>query len=409
MNDFSRQPKLLNLSAVGIYDETDKLQKGSIWGEVGAEIVLTQLYPPHISLFHGEMDIPKARKEVNNFAETLMRSGVKVVQIRDRLAEILNPQKSLTVDKLLKGFVVKTKKDKLKYGNKELNNGHIEIIDWLLKEDIAKYGKSRALTLNWTLSIHPDLPLGNSIYARDQMSVILGKMIRSSMKEPIRQPETALYDRVYKELGLKSGIVGIPNSETFEGGDAFVHAKTVYIGVGRRTSFGAAKHIYEALKEDMSKYGYKFVVIEEEEPQTRSHHDEMSFMHLDTFFNPVGKNEVVICDKEASKKTVRVFTIGDKGNTQILSTERSLIEYLEDENQKIIRVPLPEQQNFGCNFLTINENTVIVPDIENIQTIEELKKVGKQVIRVPLAESTEGYGAAHCMVGQLFRSNNYFT
>lgn len=403
MKDFSRQPELLNLSEVGIYDETDKLRKAAIWGEVGAEIVLTQLYPPHISLFHGEMDIPKAREEVNNFAETLMRSGIKVVQIRDSLAEILNPQKSLTVDKLLQGFVVKMKKSKLRYGNKELDNGHIEIIDWLVKEDIAKYGKSRALTLNWTLSIRPDLPLGNSIYAKDQMSVILGKMIRSSMKEPIRQPETALYNRVYRELGFKNGIVDIPNSETFEGGDAFVHAKTVYIGVGTRTSIGAAKYIYEALKQDMIEYGYKFVVIEEEESQARSHHDEMSFMHLDTFFNPVGENEVVICDKEASKKTVRVFTTDDKGSTQIIPKERSFIKYLEDENQQIIRVPLPEQQNFGCNFLTISENTVIVPDIENIQTIEELKKVGKQVIRVPLAESTEGYGSAHCMVGQLFR------
>lgn len=403
MRDVFRESELVNLSEVGIYDEVHTLKKAAVWGEVGAEIVLTQLYPPRISLFHGEMDIPQARKEVNNFTKTLIESGIKVVQIRDRLAEILNPQESLTTNQLLRAFVAKTKKDKLKYGNKELDSKHIEILEWLLKEDIAKYGESRALTLNLALSITPDLPLGNSIYARDQMNVILGKMVLSSMREPIRRPETALYNRVYIELGLENQIVSMPSSETFEGGDALVHAKTIYIGVGTRTSFGAAMHIYEALKRDIEENGYKFVVVEEEEPRTRSHHDEMSFMHLDTFLNAIGENEVVICDKEASRKTVRVFTTDQKGDTRILPAERSLIEYLEDEKQKIIRVPLPDQQNFGCNFLTINSNTVIVPSINNVNTIKELQKAGKKVIPVPLAESTEGYGAAHCMVGQLFR------
>lgn len=400
----SQQSGLLNLSKIGIYDETDRLREAAIWGEVGAEVVLTQLYPPHISLFNGEMDISKAREEVKHFTEALTQSGVKILQIRDRLAEILSPKKSLNIDKLLKAFVAKTKKDKLKYGNKELDKKHIEILDWLLKEDIAKYGKSRALTLNWVLSIGQNLPLGNSIYARDQMNVILGKMIRSAMKEPIRQPEVILYNRVYKELGLASEIINIPSSETFEGGDCFVHAKTVYVGVGTRTSFGAAKHIYRALKKDLNETGYKFVVVEEEQPQARSHHDEMSFMHLDTFFNPIGKNEVVVCDREASKKTVKILTADDKGNIQVLPTEKSFIQYLKDEGQKIIIVPPPEQQNFGCNFLTISTNTVIVPDINNTEIIGELKKTGRQVIRIPLAESTEGYGAAHCMVGQLLRA-----
>lgn len=398
-----QQPGLLNLSKIGIYDETDRLKKAAIWGEVGAEVVLTQLYPPHISLFNGEMDIRKAREEVKHFTRTLIQSGVEILQIRDRLAEILSPKKSLNTDKLLKAFVTKTKKDKLKYGNKELDRKHIEILDWLLREDIARYGESRALTLNWILSIAQSLPLGNSIYARDQMNVILGRMIRSAMKEQIRQPEVILYNRVYKELGLASGIVSIPNSETFEGGDAFVHAKTVYIGVGTRTSFGAAKHIYEALKKDLNEAEYKFVVVEDEEARSRSHHDEMSFMHLDTFFNPVGKNEVVVCDREASKKTVKILITDNKGNTQVLSTGKSFVQYLKDEGQKIIIVPPSEQQNFGCNFLTISRNTVIVPDINNTRTIEALEKAGKQVIRVPLAESTEGYGAAHCMVGQLIR------
>ena len=98
-----------------------------------------------------------------------------------------------------------------------------------------------------------------------------------------------------------------------------------------------------------------------------------------------------------------MFTTDNRGNTQISPAKRSLIEYLEDENQSIIEIPLPEQQNFGCNFLTINKNTVMIPLVSNINTIKELQKAGKRVISVPLSESTEGYGAAHCMVGQLFR------
>lgn len=405
MKNSSQNPELLSLSKIGIYDETDKLQKAAIWGDVGAETVLTQLYPPQISLFQGEMNVPRVREEVDNFTKTLAECSVDIIPIRDHLASTLSPRKSLTIDKVLKAFINKTKQDKLNYGNKELNDKHIEILEWFLQEDISKYGKIKALTLNWELSVKPDLPLGNSIYARDQMNVILGKMIRSSMKEPIRQPEVNLYARVYKELGLASEIINIPSSETFEGGDAFVHASTIYIGVGMRTSLGAARYIYEALKKDLEKNRYNVAVVVEEDPQKRSHHEQMSFMHLDAFFNPVGKNEVVVCADEAERKTVKVFTAVN-GESELISTGKSLIQYLEEQNQKLIEVPSSEQKNFGCNFLTIDENTVIVPDINNTRTVEELKKAGKRVIRVPLAESTEGYGAAHCMVGQLLRNNN---
>lgn len=404
--DFSRQSELTGLSEVRIHDETDRLRKAAIWGQVGAEIVLTQLYPPQISLFRGdsEMNIFNVKSEIKNFRTALIQAGVQIVQVRDYLAENLVPRQGLTRDKLLKGIIRKTKENKPKYGNKILDRQHVEVLDWLIQEDVERFGETQALTLNWLLSIGQDLPLGNSIYARDQMNVILGKMIKCSMKEPIRRPEVALYNRVYRDLGLTSEVIDIPSPETFEGGDAFVHAKTVYVGVGARTSFGAAKYIYEALREDLDKAGFKFVIVEEENPEIRSRHDEMSFMHLDTFFNPIGENEVVVGDGEASRKTVKILTTDDKGNTQTISTGKSFIEFLADEGQRIMMVPLPEQKSFGCNFLTIDKNTGIVPYIRRTRMIDWLRTSGKKVIRVPLTESTDGYGAAHCMVGQLVRN-----
>src|SRR3989338_1416280 len=109
------------------------------------------------------------------------------------------------------------------------------------------------------------------------MTVVLGRQILANFKYPIRQPEVDLYYRVYTSLGINNPIA-IPPGETFEGGDLYIHNGIVYIGVGARTSIGAALHIFSELKDELYNFGYKFHVVIDEAAHNRSRKEQMDFI-----------------------------------------------------------------------------------------------------------------------------------
>ncbi|MDO8503476.1 MAG: arginine deiminase family protein [bacterium] len=388
------------LPQIGIIDEVDPLKVAAIWGPVGAEAVLAQLHPTDVSLFHGSMNVIEARREAFDFEAALREAGVKVVRVRDRLAEVLPPLK-LDFEQVFSAMVAKADGVKSQFGRQGDCRG---LIEELLRQDVAAYGEQQALALNWHLSVVPPIPLGNVMYARDQMNVLFDWRVKAAMARPIRGPEVALYDRVYEEiLPSGNGVVSMRNSETFEGGDAYIHDGTVYIGVGARTTFGAALHIYEALREDLEQWGYKFVIVEDTDFKSRPAQEQMDFMHLDTFSNPIGRKQIAVCAREAARRMVTVISSDSEGHIRLQRTGKSFLEYLEAQGDRIVDVPPEEQRNFGCNFLTVNPGLIFVPTAQNGTTNRLLEAAGKRVVHVPLEESTKGWGAAHCMTGQLRR------
>lgn len=387
---------------IGIFDENDPLKTAVTWGPVGAEAVLSQFYPPHISLFLDDMDVIKARNEALSYAATLNAYGVKTFFARDILAENLKPI-SLSFDAILSILIQKADDIKSKYRTVNHKN-YKEILEVLLKLDIERYGSNRAFTLNWKLSLFPQLPLGNLIYSRDQMNVIFTKRVRSHMKKEIRRPEVELYETVYEKLTGDNNSLVLPLGETFEGGDSYIHDNTIYIGIGTRTSIGAAFHIYRALEKEIEKKGFKFAMVVDMNAENRDFREQMLFMHLDTFSNPVGKNQIAVCLPEAKRRKVKLIeTIS--GQPTIIDTGLSFLDFLFREGQEIVSIPEEEQQSFGCNFLSIDNNTILVPLNTNKKTIEGLINIGKKVKYVHLDESTKGFGAAHCMTGQLLRQS----
>jgi arginine deiminase len=291
---------------------------------------------------------------------------------------------------------------KEKYNSKNHKN-YKEILEELLSLDVKRYGSSKALTLNWKLSLFPLLPLGNLIYARDQMNVLFSKRVKAYMKKEIRRPEVDLYEVVYQRIfNSKNHTLMLPEGETFEGGDAYIHDKTIYVGVGARTSLGAAKHIYKELYDQINELSYNFIIVEDPNANKRSHREQMLFMHLDTFSNPVGKRQIAVCLSEAKKRKVKTFKKRN-GKIVVVDLNKTFLDYLFEDGQVIVSIPEEEQQTFGCNFLAIDEKTILVPLQTNKKTIEGLESIGKKVHYVPLDESTKGFGAAHCMTGQLFR------
>lgn len=403
-DDYKKKSTPLTASkTIGIFAETDPLKTAVIWGAVGVEALLAQFYPPEISLFLSDMNVLKVRKEAQGYADKLKSFGVAVFSARDILAHLLKPQ-SVQKELVHKILVQKAHDIQSQYGTHITIRNYEEIIEVLLEEDIRRYGKDAALTLNWQLSLYPVLPLGNLLYARDQMNVLLTSRVRSAMGKPIRKPEVTLYENVYQYgLGIHNHVITMPATESFEGGDAYIHDKTIYIGVGARTTLGAAICIFEALHRKIEALGYTFAVVQDLKIAKRSPKEQMLYMHLDTFSNPVGKRQIAVYLEEAERRTVRILTKKNH-KTEVAETKKSFLDYLMEHDQEIVAIPQKEQQTFGCNFLAINEDHILVPLTTNSKTIDGLKKVGKTVTYVELDESTKGFGAAHCMTGQLLRS-----
>ncbi|MDD5416301.1 MAG: arginine deiminase family protein [Candidatus Daviesbacteria bacterium] len=395
-----------NSIQIGIFDEAEPLRAVSTWGAIGAEAVLAQCYPKAISLFYQSFDVITARQEGINYAAILQDHGVKVLMVRDLLAETLKPR-PLRKDAVIAAMVGRAQAIQNQY------DIHVEdsadLITMLVEQDIVRYGEEGALNLNQTLSVDPQFPLGNSLYGRDHMNVLCDTRVVSRMAKAIRRHEVDLYELVYQQHLAPHTTIIIPSGETFEGGDAYIHNGTVFVGVGTRTTLGAAVGIYQALKPQLEQCCLKFAVVEDEDPFGRSFSEQQDSMHLDTFSNPVGKREIAVCIEEARRRRIRFLnSFGD--NLVINDGFGSFIDFLEQTEDNIVIIPQEEQKGFGCNFLLKGEDSsgrcvIFVPLRYNTDTNNQLRGLGKQVVHTDLFESTKGYGAAHCMTGQLLRSN----
>lgn len=405
--------ELLNHLPLSIYSEIDPLRKVAMWGRPGTPAVLAQLYPTSLSLFQNSMDVPKAGIETTSFIDVLQKFGVEVVVVRDELAKILTEtprRKPIKNGEVIDALVAKANHIQDKYGDSPFGRGAInDMLAFELERDINSYGDDTAFALNHILSLSKELPMGNIYFARDQANVLLGRMVRSSMAKPIRKPEVSLYNMVYDVLGLKNPI-HIPSGETFEGGDAYIHSNkendTVYVGVGARSTMGAALAIYQELKPDLKETGDRFALVVDPTVSSKSAQQQMDDMHLDTGGMPVQNGVKIVCEEEAANRHVYFVSDDPDGQPQIIDSNRSYLDHLVSEGNDVIALPREEQQTFGVNNLVLDEGNILVPLDSNRTTVNALTERGINVISLDLRECTKGFGAAHCMVNQLVRDRH---
>lgn len=395
---------------IGIFDESEPLRTASVWGPVGAESVIAQCYPANVSLFHESFDVVSARQEGLQYAAILQDHGVRVLMARDKLAEILK-HKPLKRDAVIDALAKKAKAAQTSYGT-HIDDA-VDLITTAVVFDIDRYGEAQALTLNHILSLNPQLPLGNSMYCRDQTNVLLGARVVSRMAKQIRRPEVGLYELIYGKNLTPHQTINIPKGETFEGGDAYVHQGHVWIGVGARTTFGAAVKIHNELRPQLDEYELKFAIVQDEDPYSRPFSKQQDFMHLDTFSNPTGRKDIAVCIEEARRRKVKLLLSGGD-QTKVEEPGLSFIDYLEHivKEDNIIVISEDEQRQFGCNFLLLGElndgtATILTPLDSNTGINNQLRRMGRNVVPVDLYQNTRGYGAAHCMTGQLLREAQY--
>lgn len=413
--EVSRRMEGQEVQGIGIFNETDRLRRAAVWGPIGAEAVLAQLYDPSVSLFFDKMDVVGARSEAERFAATLNGLGVQTESVRDRFTAKLPETAQMNSSQLKVELFKKAARIAAEELYKPLQPGETrrdidmnnvkQQIDTLVDADIARYGEGRAINLNQKLCLDHELPLGALLFARDQMNVLLGTRFVSRMKKPIRQPEVGLYEVVYADIiGKDTPTAVIPNGETFEGGDAYVHNGVVYVGVGPRTSQGAAEFMYKTLRKDLQARGMQFAMVVDPDPEGRPQNEQMDFMHLDTFSGPIGDREIAVCQEEAQRRRVIYLESNRLGRIVPRDSGQSFLEHVTMKDDKVVVIPREEQQTFGCNFLALDEKTLLLPLGSNEVTTQRLRDAGKEIIILDLEESTKGYGAAHCMTGQLNRT-----
>lgn len=372
---------------IGIYSETDKLRTVAVFGKPGVEALMAQSYPNNISLFQSSMDVIKARGEVATFIDTLTQQGVVVHTAKDFLIKSASAQ-SYKKDEVLNALLKRAKRTEKRYN---ITVPHFsDTLSQLIDEEIESYGNDAALDFIVRTCLKPNLPLANIMYARDPMNILGGIRVVSRMAKDIRQPEVGLYEQFYQAgLGLP-GFQRVTKPNSFEGGDTYIHDQAIWVGTGSRTNINAAHQIFGAVSSTLP--DHKLIIVNDVGWEQRAHSEQQDNMHLDTFSMPVDKKRVAVCEEEGLRRVV-------------WPTQKSFIKTLEDRGQEVLVIPRNEQQSFGCNFLVLDENTILIPRDDNTYTNKLLEQAGKKLIKVDLSECTKGYGAAHCMTGQLLREN----
>lgn len=396
--------------ALGVYSETDPLKRVALWGPIGAEAVLAQMYPLQTSLFFSNMHVPTARNEAAKFADLLSTQGIESFLVRDELGKTIKtgPCSDLPSVRdaleLRASTIYKEHKDTTKLSQ----GAYADLMDQipvLLEADAERYGEERAIALNYMLSLDTPMPLGNLMFARDQMNMVMDTRVASRMTKRIRTQEVPLFNLVYGQTLGDHKNLNIPEWDRLEGGDIYVHDNTVYVGVGPRSSAGAAHFLFRSLEGDLRQNDLHMAIVEDEDFFERPSEQQMDFMHLDTFSNPIGKHEVVVCEEAAVQRRVKFFERNGTG-IYLRDTGLNFIDHLVKQGNEIITIAREEQQGFGCNFLTVDGETVIVPLDSNTAINAALQQRGKKILYADLVESTKGYGAAHCMTGQLLRERS---
>ena len=254
-------------------------------------------------------------------------------------------------------------------------------------------------------------PLGNLVFCRDQQittskGVVIGRTISSQ-----RMGEHKIMKQVFSNLHIN--ILGEITEEYdknayLEGGD-FIPARNnlSMLGVGLRTTIEAAKYL---MGNDFLGTKYFAIIYDDEDLDQQR-------MHLDTYFNILNDENVIVLDFEQvqkyypNKKIQRKVYLYDNeaeksiesdnesiprnsGNYKLTKIYEKFYDFLEEQHFKMIKVTYEQQKDYLINFLNIGNNEVISVN-EELEDI--VKESGINTIYLYFRPILNMYGAMHCI------------
>ena len=348
---------------------------------------------PAASLYEDVTDEEEIRKCFNELGEYLKTKNIKLITTEDILLLKENELMKLAKDSLnyeretLKLEEEKEDNKKRKDSFKEYENYSSDeykenvlkkfskknLINVILTRPTIKLKHINTDTFIESTSITFE-PVGNIVFCRDQQITTKKGVVIGSSRTSQRKYEHIIMKQIFENIG--ANIIGDVRGEGYlEGGDFFVAREDLsMLGVGLRTDMNGAKYL---MKNDLLGTRYMGICLDENDLDQQR-------MHLDTYFNILNDNNVLVIDfedvKKEEKKELNIDrkvyyydnnkdikeiesdnkNIDNKiGEYKLIKIYDSFYKFLDDMKFNYIKITHKEQKEYMINFLNIGNNTVI--------------------------------------------------
>ena len=386
---------------------------------------------PAASLYEDVTDEEEIRKCFNELGEYLKTKNIKLITTEDILLLKENELMKLAKDSLnyeretLKLEDEKEDNKKRKDSFKEYENYSSDeykenvlkkfskknLINVILTRPTIKLKHINTDTFIESTSITFE-PVGNIVFCRDQQITTKKGVVIGSSRTSQRKYEHIIMKQIFQNIG--ANIIGDLRGEGYlEGGDFFVAREDLsMLGVGLRTDMNGAKYL---MKNDLLGTRYMGICLDENDLDQQR-------MHLDTYFNILNDNNVLVIDfddvKKEEKKELNIDrkvyyydnnkdikeiesdnkNIDNKiGEYKLIKIYDSFYKFLDDMKFNYIKITHKEQKEYMINFLNIGNNTVISVN-KNLE--KKLKDNNINIINVQYFNCQpilNMYGGMHCM------------
>ena len=386
---------------------------------------------PAASLYEDVTDEEEIRKCFNELGEYLKTKNIKLITTEDILLLKENELMKLAKDSLnyeretLKLEEEKEDNKKRKDSFKEYENYSSDeykenvlkkfskknLINVILTRPTIKLKHINTDTFIESTSITFE-PVGNIVFCRDQQITTKKGVVIGSSRTSQRKYEHIIMKQIFENIG--ANIIGDVRGEGYlEGGDFFVAREDLsMLGVGLRTDMNGAKYL---MKNDLLGTRYMGICLDENDLDQQR-------MHLDTYFNILNDNNVLVIDfedvKKEEKKELNIDrkvyyydnnkdikeiesdnkNIDNKiGEYKLIKIYDSFYKFLDDMKFNYIKITHKEQKEYMINFLNIGNNTVISVN-KNLE--KKLKDNNINIIDVQYFNCQpilNMYGGMHCM------------
>lgn len=237
-------------------------------------------------------------------------------------------------------------------------------------------------------------PVPNYFFMRDPQVVIGERVVVSSMATKARRRESLLSKYVFQYhpefRGEETFHVDLMSVEpsgrkppTLEGGDVLVPRNDLLlIGISERTNRGGVEQLAESLKS--TRAGIRTIIVVEL-PKARS------FMHLDTVFTIINKNECLIYPPvllPGGSQAARVSTIDLTKKNIAYKAQKSLLAALSKNGFDLEPISCGgpravdqqrEQWTDGANAFALAPGVVLLYE-RNVRTAEQLDAHGYHIV-----------------------------
>ena len=388
------------------------------------EIFMSTLHPA-ASLYEDVTDYIKVKECFDNLKKILKEKNIELITVRSALKLNKTALKKLAFKSLKYEIAdnLNINKDSQEYKiflNYTKNEYKQEIIDKLSDDqlvDIVLTNPKYILSpTNLNTFIEPKSisfdPVGNLIFCRDQQITTKKGVVIGRTRSSQRSGEHIIMKQVFENLN--SNIIGIVSKEYdenafLEGGDFFV-VKNDYslLGVGLRTSMKGAAYLME---KNLLGTRYMGIIYDDQDKDQQR-------MHLDTYFNILSDDYVIVLDFDDVQKYYPNKKIGRKvylydneakasiesnnndvpkeiGKYKLIKVYNEFYTFLEEKlKYKLIKVTHQQQIDYMINFLNIGNNEIISVN-KDLKLFE--RKTNTNIIYLEFRPILNMYGAMHCI------------